>query len=80
MIAEPGVPRNATYPAHAYSQPLCCFFRKMDLGWPGNTATCNMNITVQETFTIKCLNKPMKVYIAADNWYILNLGSTGLRK
>jgi len=35
MIAEPGVPRNATYPAHAYSQPLCCFFRKMDLGWPG---------------------------------------------
>lgn len=47
---------------------------------PGNTTTCNMNITVQETFTIKCLNKPMKVYIAADNWCILNLGSTGLRK
>lgn len=70
IIAEPGAPRPAAYSQYSYPHNLSAVASARWI-WdgPGNTADCNMNITVKEDFTIKCLDEPMKVYIAADNYY-----------
>ena len=81
IISAPGPPRYAAYAAQVYPQNLTAVpSARWIWDGPGDTANCNMNITVEETFTIKCLNEPMKVYIAADNWYtseILGVLGTG---
>lgn len=81
IIAAPGTPRPASFVNRVYPQNLT---EVPSARWiwdgTGDTATCNMNITVEETFTVKCLDEPMTVYIAADNMYsatILNVTGKG---
>jgi hypothetical protein len=77
IISSPGIPRPAAYASYTYP------FNITDVPsarwiWdgPGNTTTCNMNITVEEVFTIKCLNMPMAIKIAADNLYTVTVLNT----
>jgi hypothetical protein len=70
IIADPGPSHPAAYsyynyPHHVDAVPSARWI------WdgPGDSANCSMDITVQEVFTMKCLNRPMTVYIAADNSY-----------
>lgn len=70
VISEPGPPRYAEYNLYPYPHNLSAVpSARWIWDGPGTTADCNMNITVYETFTIKCLDAPMTVYIAADNYY-----------
>jgi hypothetical protein len=81
IIAEPGGPRYAEYAAKVYTRNLTDVpSARWIWDGPGNTSTCNMNITVQETFTIQYLNQPILVYVGVDNWYtseILGVAGTG---
>lgn len=69
VITAPGTSRNATaspnnIPANIAAAPSAIRI------WDGpgiNDPTCNMNITVQDTFTLRCLNLPLTVYIGVDN-------------
>jgi hypothetical protein len=81
IVSEPGPPRNAAYQNYVYPHSLSAVpSARWIWDGPGTTADCNMNITVYENFTIKCLNEPMTVYIAADNYYtatMLNITGSG---
>ena len=57
IVSEPGPPRNAAYQNYVYPHSLSAVpSARWIWDGPGTTADCNMNITVYENFTIKCLN------------------------
>jgi hypothetical protein len=76
IITAPGDPRPATYALSPF--PAMPGVPSASWIWdgPGNTATCNMNITVEEVFTVKCLNMPMTIRILADNYYAVTVLNT----
>ncbi len=74
-ILVPASP-NATVVAYKYPKNIS---QNPAASWiwygSGNDSACPMNITIQQNFTMKCLNQPLYFYVAADNTYTATIGN-----
>lgn len=75
-VAAPGSPRNATTQTLSYAYGAISDIPSAKWVWdgPGDAFGCYLNIMVTHSFTIACLNVPLKVSIRADDrfWFSLN--------
>jgi hypothetical protein len=70
LVIEPGAPRNASLAVHIYPGNIAdAPGAKRIWDSSANESTCNMSITVEETFSLKCPGNPLTVYAGADDYF-----------